>query len=182
MEQKIDRHDRILQLVRSRGPLLPAQLNKELNTNVLFASAMLGELVDRGVLKLSRAKIGSSPVYYVPGQEARLELLYKYLAKPEQTAYDLLKQNKILRDYDQQPVIRVALRAIKDFAFPLEVTLDNNTEIFWRWHLVSEKESEEMIKRLLNIQPEQPKPEVQEVQREALQAAPIAAETKILPE
>ncbi|MBU0461680.1 MAG: hypothetical protein KJ574_03780, partial [Nanoarchaeota archaeon] len=41
---------------------------------------------------------------------------------------------------------------------------------------------EEMIKKHLNIRPEQPKTEAQEVQREALQTAPIAAETKIFPE
>ena len=93
----MDNQQKILFLVKSKGPLLPSQINKELNVDVLFASAMLSELVDRKLLRLSKAKIGGSPVYYAQGQESKLDILYPYLNEKERRAYDLLKENKVLR-------------------------------------------------------------------------------------
>jgi len=69
----------------------------------------------------------------------------------EKKAFDLLKEHKILRDSEQQPVIRVALREIKDFAIPLNVNYNNNKEIFWRWHLISNEDAEPLIKSKLDI-------------------------------
>ena len=141
--------DKILSLVRLKGPLLPSQINKELNTNVLFASAMLSELVDRKQLKLSHAKIGGSPVYFMEGQEHRLEMLYGYLHEKLKKAYDLLKNDKVLNDAEQEPVVRAALRELKDFARPLDVFLDGEKHLFWKWHVFPDKEAETIIKTLL---------------------------------
>jgi len=69
----------------------------------------------------------------------------------EKKAFDLLSQNKILRDSEQEPVIRVALREIKDFAIPLNVNYDNNKERFWKWYLTSNEEAEQLIKSKLEI-------------------------------
>ena len=77
----------------------------------------------------------------------------------EKKAYDRLNENKILRDKEQEPVIRVALREIKDFALPLNVKYDNTTEIFWKWHMLNDQEAEQLIKSKLEtiqgIKPEQ---------------------------
>ena len=51
-----------------------------------------------------------------------------------------------MRDLDQEPVIRVALRELKDFAKPLSVTYNNQTDIFWKWYLVSDEEASGIIK------------------------------------
>ena len=60
----MDHREKLLKIVQDKGPLLPAQINRELNTNVLFASAMLSEMVDAKKLRLSSMKIGGSPLYY----------------------------------------------------------------------------------------------------------------------
>ena len=83
----MDFKDKVLQLIRTRGPVLPSQINKEIEQNVLFTSAILSELVDSKQLRLSHTKIGGSPVYYLPGQESRLEFLYKQLHEKEQKAF-----------------------------------------------------------------------------------------------
>ena len=168
----MDRHERIKQLVRMKGPLLPSQINRELKTDVLFASAMLSELVDRKVLKLSKAKIGGSPVYFAPGQEHRLTMLYDYLHEKEKRAYDRLKSSKILRDSEQEPVIRAALREIKDFAVPLEVTLNGGSEIFWKWLTIKDEDAESLIKKELNIEESQPAPRPEPQQQPIQQAVP----------
>lgn len=143
--------EKAIEIVRSRGPLLPVQITKDLGINVMFASALLSELVDNGTLKLSHTKLGGSPVYYVAGQEAKLQALRDKLNDKQQKAFDMLKQAKILRDSELEPVIRVALRDIKDFAHPLRVTSGPLQEIFWKWYLISDAEAEPMIKEKINL-------------------------------
>ncbi len=147
----LDVKEKALQTVRSRGPLLPVQITKELGVNVLFAGALLSELVDNGVLKISNTKIGGSPVYYVAGQEGKLQALRDKLNDKQQKAFDMLKSSKILRDSSQEPVIRASLRDIKDFAIPLRVTAGPIQEIFWKWYLCADVEVEPIIKDQMGL-------------------------------
>ena len=76
----MDIRDRIIDLIRIKGPVIPAQISKEISTNIIIASAYLSELVDHKKLRLSKLKIGGgSPLYFLPGQEARLQDFSKHL-------------------------------------------------------------------------------------------------------
>lgn len=81
-------------------------------------------------------KVGSSPVYFVPGQEPLLERYAHHLKSKEKDAFELLKNKKFLKDKEQHPAIRVALRMIKDFAIPFK----KEGEFFWRYHTIPESE------------------------------------------
>ncbi len=165
----MDHRDKIMQIVRSKGPLLPTQIYKEVNTNSLFAGAMLSELVDKKKLKISCVKVGTSPLYYMEGQEYKLQNYYKQLHEKEQKAFDILKRELVLKDDEQAPVIRAALRAIKDFAKPLSVTYQDKKIIFWKWYLLEESKAVDIIKEKLNIKKDSPQidPEaVNEIKKE----------------
>ena len=81
-------------------------------------------------------RVGNSPIYYIAGQEPQLEKFSNYLKSKEKEAFLLLQEKKFLRDSEQPPAIRVALREIKDFAFPFR----RANETFWRY--LNAKESE----------------------------------------
>ena len=146
MEKVLENRDKILEIVKAKGPVLPVQISKEIRMDILMSSAHLAELTASNLLKISHVKVGGSPVYYLPGQESMLQKFTGSLNDKEKKAYDLLNNNKILRDLDQEPVIRVALRELKDFAKPLSVTYNNQTDIFWKWYLVSDEEASGIIK------------------------------------
>ena len=124
-------NERILAFVKEKGPVLPVQVSKEINDSILMTSARLSELLSSKHIKISYVKVGSSPLYYFQGQESKLQNFTDNLHEKEKKAYELLRQNKVLKDSVQDPVIRVALRQIKDFAVPLQVSYENKTEIFW---------------------------------------------------
>jgi hypothetical protein len=126
--------ERIISFIRLRGPSLPVQIAKETGLSILFASAFLSELFGEKIIKISNIRVGSSPLYFIPGQESQLERFSQYLKSREKEAFFLLKEKRILRDSEQQPAIRVALREIKDFAVPFE----KNNEVFWRYFLIEE--------------------------------------------
>lgn len=140
---------KVLELVKLNGPVIPTQISSEIGTSSLLVSAILSELVSNSTLKISSVKVGGTPVYYAPGQEEKLQNYTKYLHEKEVKAYDLLKSEKILRDSVLDPVIRVALRNIKDFAVSIKVSDSGNSELFWKWYLLPNAEAEQLIRNVL---------------------------------
>ncbi len=112
---------KILKFLNEKGPSLPIHIAKSIELSTVFSSAILSELLNEKRIKTSSMRIGSSPLYMIPGQE---QLIEKYaeenLTGTEKEAYLKLKQKKILDDLKQEPAIRVALRGIRDFASPIK--------------------------------------------------------------
>jgi hypothetical protein len=138
--------EKILAEIKAKGPVLPAQIARLLHTNILLASAQLSELVDDKKIFYSHTKFGGSPVYYLKGQEPKLQELYSNLNDKEKQAFDELKARKILKDAALTPLLRVALRNIKDFAVPVNVNHNGQTELYWKWYLLSNEEAGTIIK------------------------------------
>lgn len=161
----METRERIVEIVKAKGPVLPVQISKEIGSNILMASAHLAELTASKRLKISTIKVGGSPLYYLPGQEEMLQKFTDNMNDKEKKAFDLLNQNKILRDTEQEPVIRVALREIRDFAIQLNVNYNNIKEIFWKWYLINNEDAEQLIKaKIDNIEKTQ-KQDAKELQK-----------------
>src|SRR3989344_2386859 len=156
---------KIIEIIQRRGPSLPMSLAKELRMNSLFISAFLSELASEKKVKVSHLKVGGSPLYFIEGQEEKLEPFHTYLPQKEIEAFQLLKLNNILKDAEQEPAIRVALRSIRDFA----VGFKKDNEIYWRDYLISEEE----VERLL-----EPKQKVPEIKKEIIKPKPKVYEKK----
>jgi hypothetical protein len=136
--------EKILSILRFRGPLLPVHIANETGLTMLFASAFLSELLSDKKIKMSHMKVGSSPVYFLPGHESQLEKYSNHLKSREKDAFILLKEKRIIKDSQQQPAIRVALRSIRDFAIPFK----KNNETYWRYFAVPESEFQEEQKSI----------------------------------
>lgn len=124
--------EKILSILRTRGPSLPVHISSQIGQSILFTSAFLSELVAEKKIKFSNMKVGSSPVYFIPEQFPKLEKFSEHLKSKEKEAYLLLKEKKFLVDENQEPAIRVALRALKDFAIPFE----HNSKLIWRYFTI----------------------------------------------
>jgi hypothetical protein len=140
--------ENIISLLRMNGPSLPVHIAKGTGLSILFASAFLSELFYEKKVNISNLKIGNSPLYFLPGQEPQLERFSQYLKSKEKEAFNLLKEKKFLKDSEQQPAIRVALREIKDFAIPFK----REEEIYWRYFTVPEEELEKKPEKEIVIQ------------------------------
>ena len=141
-----DFRTKVLSYTERFGPVLPIQISKELNTNLIFAGAILSELVEKKSLLISNVKKGSSPFYFIKGQEEKLQNLAVYLGSKEKEIHDLIKENLVLQDNNLEAWQRVAIRGIKDFAVKIEYSHKDNLYIFWRWYLLSEEEALKIIK------------------------------------
>lgn len=136
MQDHSQTKEKIMRFLRFKGPSIPVYISKEIGQSILFTSAFLSELLGEKKIKTSNMRMGSSPVYFIPGQEPQLEKYSEYLKGKEKEAFFLLKEKKFLEDSEQHPAIRVALREIKDFAIPFE----KNNKLYWRYFKLNEKE------------------------------------------
>jgi len=133
--------EKILSILRMKGPTIPVYISQEIGTSMLFTSAFLSELLSDKLIKISNMRVGNSPIYFIAGQEPQLEKFSHYLKSKEKEAFLLLQESKFLKDSEQSPAIRVALRSIKDFAFHFR----KNNEIFWRYLTTPESEFKQEI-------------------------------------
>ena len=142
--------EKIRAFLKEHGPSTPTQLCKHLNTSLLFASAMLGQVASQGDVKISKLKIGGgSPLYYLKNDSPKLQEFAKHLPPREYNAYEQLKEKKVLKDAQLEPVTRVALRNVRDFAEPISIIRGEQKELFWKWYLLSDDEAKEGIRNIL---------------------------------
>lgn len=139
--------EKILSTIRIHGPSLPVQISKAIDFSPLFTSAFLSELKGEGKLHISNMRVGSSPLYYLPGQEHQLEKFTAYLNQREREAFQLLREKKVLEDSEQGPIIRVALRAIKDFAHPVKIRVEGEAKLFWRYFSLTDNDVAEFVNK-----------------------------------
>ena len=161
--------NKIISFIKIRGPCLPVQIAREIEKSSIIASAFLSELASEKTIRISNMKVGGSPLYFLPGQEEQLEKFSQHLPEKEKQALSLLKENKVLQDEKQEPAIRVALRSIKDFAFPLALKTEETKTIFWHYLTLPEEEAKLKVEELISpkiIQPQlvQAKPELKPLQ------------------
>lgn len=142
--------ERILQFLKMIGPTIPSKVAKNIKTEILLASAHLSDLAAQGKVKISKLKIGGSPLYYLPGQE---DQLYNFAAgniNPKDfKVLERLKNEQVLQENKLDLLSKVALRSLNDFATPLHVTFEERTELFWKWHLLSVEQTNQILSALL---------------------------------
>lgn len=141
---------KIIEYIKLNGPSLPVHISRAINSSPLFTSAFLSELYSEKKIKMTNLRIGSSPLYYLEGQEEKLENFIEHLNQREKEAFILLKSEKVLEDEKQTPVIRVALRAIKDFAIQVRVVSSSEQKNHWKYYLIKDEEVESILNERKN--------------------------------
>lgn len=164
-----DKQEIILEYIKRNGPVLPIEIGKMIKSDSMIASALLSGMLSMKQLKVSKMKIGGSPLYFAPGQEPMLQKYFEKLGMGEKAVFKILKEKKVLRDKEIGIIQQEALKRIKDFAVMLEVEMPGKgvKEIFWKWYLLSDAETEAAIREILNKAYEQKKPERDETKAPA---------------
>ncbi len=142
-------NEKVLEIVR-QGPTFPSKVAKALGGggDTMLIGAILSTLIGSGDLKVSTLKVGGSPLYYVPEQESKLEDFLSYLNEKDKRTFKLLKEEKVLLDSNQDPLTRVSLRVIKDFAKMFEFEHKGQKLLCWRFYSVSVDEAQLLAKKI----------------------------------
>ena len=84
--------EKILAIIRMKGPTIPVHIAKDVGLSMLFTSAFLSELLSDKKVKMSHMRVGNSPIYFIPGQESQLERFSSYLKSKEKDAFILIQE------------------------------------------------------------------------------------------
>ncbi len=153
IQKVLQTKEKILNFIRQNGPNLPVKVAAAVGMSNLFTAAFMSELISEQKLKISNMRVGSSPLYYIEGQEEQLQKYTEYLNHKEKEAFRNLKESEILQDSELEPAIRIALRSIKDFAVQIQILHNNEQKIFWKIHTLTNNEAKELIERKINPLP-----------------------------
>ncbi|MCK4650328.1 hypothetical protein KAT36_03790 [Candidatus Pacearchaeota archaeon] len=132
---------KILEFLKTAGPSLPVRIAKSIEMDPVFASAILSELSSSKQIITSHMKIGASPLYLLPDQKEKLEEKTDDLKEKEKKAQEKLKEEKVIFDEQEEPVTRVALRNIKDFAIPFKF----KEKIAWKYAFIPQEEIDKIL-------------------------------------
>lgn len=143
-------HDQILEFLKITGPTIPTKVAKTINSDIIIASAHLSDLAAQKKVRISSLKFGGSPLYYLSGQEDQLYGFAASNLNPKDMAVlDRLKDEGVLREATLDLLSKVALRALKDFAVPLQVRTPDSSELFWKWHLLPDDTTNHLVREIL---------------------------------
>ena len=168
MQKLLQIKEKIVETIRQRGPELPVRIASLIGQNNLFTSAFMSELAGEQRIKISNMKVGSSPLYYLSGQEEQLQKYTEHLNHKEKETFKLLKEKEILQDSEQEPAIRIALRSIKDFAVQINIRDKGEEKIFWKLHTIPNEKAKEIIEQMLSPI----KQNIQEIKQEKIEQIP----------
>ncbi len=178
----VQRED-VLNLMKRMGPIVPVELRKKLKADTFLIGAVLSELASRGLVKLTNLKKGSSPFYYLPGQENLIETLIPFLNEKDQRTANWLKEVKVIPDKNLDLLKRVSLRKITDFAKPLKAIDSNGMEVlFWRYYSYPEEDAIDFLKNGPKKEENSEQPLVQEENSEEPQIEHIVHRKESQPE
>ncbi len=173
--------DQILDFLKVTGPTTPTRVAKIIRSDIIIGSAHLSDLASQGKVRISNLKIGGSPLYYLPGQEAQLYQFASSNLNPKDFAVlERLKNEEVLREAELDLLAKVALRSLKDFAVPLQVRTPDRAELFWKWYLLPDDATNQLVRKILYppqpVLPINPQPVTEErllEQHEALPVVPL---------
>lgn len=140
----------VLRVVKEHGPLIPNKIKQHLGAgDTTMINVYLSNLKEEGKIKFTHLQLGSSKFAYTPEQKTKLEELIEHLNEKDRRTAKKLQEKKVLRVQEQEPLIRVGLQQIKDFAIPIKVSTGDEEELFYRYYLTTPQEAQEKIRELL---------------------------------
>ncbi len=172
----------VLKAVRELGPVVANKIKQRLNQpDSMMVNIYLSDLAREGKVRMTHVQLGSSSFAYTPEHIPKLEALIDNHNEKDRRVAHRLKQEKVMRASEQDPLTRVALQNIKDFAKPVQVKTSQGEETFYRWYMLSAEQAQTHIRELLGVA--EPKtPVVEEAVTPPQEAPARPVEQRIAPE
>lgn len=142
--------EEVLKTVQQLGPVVPNKIKQHLQqSDSMLINVYLSDLQKDGKVRMTHLQLGSSSFAYTPQQLRKVEDLMQHLNEKDRRVARRLKEAGVMRAVQEDPLTRVALKNIKDFAKPMQVRTSQGEEVFYRYYLLPSEQAQERIKKLL---------------------------------
>lgn len=125
--------EKILYYIKKNGPSVPTEVNSFLKMNSIIISAVMSELIKEKFLLVSQKRIGSSPLYFIKGQEKQVRnRLRKELKINERKILEFFEKNKSCLKSNLSPQYRFMIDNLRDFIVPSSIKLNGEEKILYK--------------------------------------------------
>ncbi|MBD3263309.1 hypothetical protein GF374_02930 [Candidatus Woesearchaeota archaeon] len=164
--------DKVLKLVRQKGPVLPVEIATELGVDSFIANAYLSQLIDADKIKISQEPVGNAFLYFMPGQESVAKSRINNLVSKSE------KSTKTFRKRDSGSVPAGVEEKRKAFAQRLK-EIEEREEKEKEKTVASSSDKEDFLNRIKQaIAPTLSKQQVETIKPQIR----VGAETQVSPE
>lgn len=126
----------VVDFLKRHGPSQPVQLRQALNKDTFMASAILSDVVKSSFIKSTLAKIGNSPLYYLPEQEEIAKSkIFEYMGFLEKKLVNRIKDAEYIMDASLSVQDKFIIKNCFDFLVSYRI----HDEIVWRYYKVPEQ-------------------------------------------
>ncbi len=142
--------EEVFDIVKRHGPIIANKIKQLLQQpDATMINVYLSTLKHEQKIRFTHLQLGTSMFAYTIEQREKLEQLIQHLNEKDRRTAQLLQEKRILRAQEQDPLTRVSLSQIKDFATPLRVETKQGEELFYKYYLVSPEEAQKKIREIL---------------------------------
>lgn len=149
-----DKHEEVVELLRSRGPSLSVELSEKIGLNSFVMSAVLSELKSDGRLRSTHRRIGSSLLFFIPGMEDRArERLFTDLSIQEKKILERIKKSRLVLENNLEPHEKFFINNLADFVNQF----NNDGKKGYAYYTVNNEEIDKLVKGVKVPVSEKPK-------------------------
>lgn len=142
--------EQVFSIIQEHGPILPVDIVKKIGGNTILTGALISDLVRKDKVKVTKnIRVGSSPLYYVSGQEEKLEKYLHLLSESERRAVDILKKNGVIFENEVPELYRIGLMNASDFSIPLNIKYKDTEYHAFKWFLLDAESTKSLIQKKL---------------------------------
>jgi len=132
--------DDVFKIVQEHGPVVANKIATLLGSDSFLVGAYLSELSENKQILLTRSSGVGTSFYYVTSQVEKLVSLRDRLKEQDRRTFDLINEEKVLRDSDLEPLTRVSIAKLSDFAKEVNIRMGDETVLFWKWYMLNNDE------------------------------------------
>ena len=132
-------NDKVLSFLKSNGPSTNVDISRGLGLQTYIIDALLTDMLGKQSIRKSFKRLGSTRVYYLPGQEERARIRVFNSLEPEQQ--DFLKQLQKRQVITDEQLSEEDMEEWQDFMVPLE----EGATLAWHWFEVSPSAAKKLL-------------------------------------
>jgi len=158
----------ILDFIKKEGPVLPIKISKQFRIDSFMASALLSELVSKGLIKSTSGNIGSSRLFYAENQEIKARsMIFEKLDDLGKMFVRMMNEHKVALESELGAQEKFLANKLRDFVVPYSADINGKQETVWAFSSLSKDEAlNEISRRFKKPEPEKPAEEIKPVRQE----------------
>lgn len=139
--------EKIINYIENNGPSTPIEISSSVGANSIIVTAVMIDACSNQRLKKSKRRIGSTRLYYLPGQEDKLrKKISSNLKREDQKLLDELSDEKVVGEFEVESGEKSMYSNLEDLVKSVMINYDDKSLKCWASPEIDEEEAKNIAK------------------------------------